>query len=285
MPDETVDVEGLRRLIRHVLAAGVNGLLVNGSMGGFAFLADEEQLRSAATSVAEVAGRIPVIGGVGETGTKRAVRKARAMEREGVDAISILPPFYFFAQQPQLFEWFGEIASSVRLPVFLYDNPALTKNPLHPETIARSAAEIPNLAGVKVSNQDMLNLQKLLHLLGPERRVSVLTGSEHLVVACLQMGCDGFVGGVHNLCPGIGAALYRAWRAGDVKEANRLQRDLISVWEIFLRGGIWGGFDEALRYLGICESATGAPYRTAVTEAERREIHAILDRYVIAART
>ncbi len=283
--DETVDVEGLRRLVRYVVSAGVDALLVNGSMGGFAFLTDEEQNRAVAITVAEVAGRVPVIGGVGETGTRRAVRRAQAIEREGVNAISILPPFYFLAQQPQLFDWFAEIAASVHLPVFLYDNPVLTKNPLQPETVARLVAEVPNVVGIKVSNQDMINLQKLLHLLKAQRPISVLTGSEHLIVACLQMGCHGFVGGVHNLCPNIGAAIFKAWCAGNVAEADRLQRDLISVWEIFLRGGIWGGYDEALRYLGICETATGAPYRTSVTSQERAEIHAILDRYVKSSRS
>ena len=119
LPDETLDRVGLRRLIDYILTADVGGLLANGSMGGFAFLSDEQQIRAVAATVAEVNGRVPVIGGVGDTGTRRAIVKAKTIAQEGVDAISILPPFYFLAEQRHLIQWFGEIAAAVRVPVFL----------------------------------------------------------------------------------------------------------------------------------------------------------------------
>ena len=278
--DEKLDLDGLRRLIEYILSAGVQGLLANGSMGGFAFLTDEQQVRAVAATVGIVNHRVPVIGGVGETGTSRAVEKARSFEREGVDAISILPPYYFMAQQRHLIEWFGDIAASVQIPVFLYDNPALTKNPVHPATICELVRTVPNVAGIKVSNQDMINLQTLLHSLKHERRISVLTGSEHLALAGLQLGCDGCVGGGYNIFPHTIAGLYRAFLDGDLDKAKKLQQDLIQTWNIFLRGAVWGSFDEALRYLGIAESATARPYRTALQDPERAEVRAILDRYV-----
>jgi 4-hydroxy-tetrahydrodipicolinate synthase len=278
--DESVDAAGLTRLIEYLVAAKVNGILANGSMGGFAFLTDDEQIRSIAVSVAAVNGRVPVIGGLGETGTRRAVAKARAIAREGVDAISILPPFYFLAEQRHLLEWFGEIAASVDLPVFLYDNPALTKNPLQIATVCELVSRVPNVAGIKVSNQDMVNLQALMSALEGGRRISVLTGSEHLALAGLQIGCDGCVGGSYNISPHIAVGLYTAFLKGDLARAKKLQQDLIAVWSIFLRGAVWGGFDEALRYLGIAETATAMPYRTALSGAERDEVRRILDQYV-----
>jgi len=278
--DETLDLDGLRRLIEYILSAGVQGLLANGSMGGFAFLTDEQQVSAVAATVGFVSGRVPVIGGVGETGTRRAIAKARSLEREGVDAISILPPYYFIAQQRQLIEWFGDVAASVQIPVFLYDNPALTKNPIHPATICELVRTVPNVAGVKISNQDMVNLQTLLHSLKQERRISVLTGSEHLALAGLQLGCDGCVGGGYNIFPHTIAGLYRAFLDGDLEKAQSLQQELIETWNLFLRGAVWGGFDEALRYLGIAESGTARPYRTALQAHEQAEVRAILDRYV-----
>src|SRR5215469_2238565 len=75
--DNAVDERSLRRLTRYVLDAGVNGILANGTMGGFAFLTDDEQVRAGSIVVSEVNGAIPVMGGIGETSTSRAVRKAR----------------------------------------------------------------------------------------------------------------------------------------------------------------------------------------------------------------
>ena len=98
---------------------------------------------------------------------------------------------------------------------------------------------------------------------------SILTGSEFLIVVGLQMGCRGFVGGLHNVCPHIAVELYNAFRAGDLETARQKQQALIETWQIFRHGAIWGAFDEALRWLGLCERATGAPYVTALTPEEQ----------------
>ena len=130
--DDTVDEPGLRRLNRYLLSAGVNAIFANGSMGGFAFLTDEEQVRSVATTVSEVNGVVPVIGGIGETSTSRAVRMAKRIAAEGVTHLSVLPPLYFLATQENLISYFSDIAAAVDTPIFLYDNPVLTKNPIQP---------------------------------------------------------------------------------------------------------------------------------------------------------
>ncbi|HWQ54993.1 MAG TPA: dihydrodipicolinate synthase family protein [Bryobacteraceae bacterium] len=278
---DRVDEAGLRRLTRYLVDAGVHGILSNGSMGGFAFLADDEQIRSVATTVAEANGAVPVIGGLGETSTSRAVRMARRIVAEGVDYLSVLPPFYFFATQEQLIAYFSEIAAAVDVPVFLYDNPVMTKNNIQPETVAELRRRVPRIVGIKVSNQDAVNLQNLLTLMKGDREFAVLTGSEFLVVMGLQMGCDGCVGGLYNLNPHMAVALYDAWIAGDMVRAAKLQQDVIATWQLFRRGHIWGAFDEALRHLGICERATGSPYVTVMTEEDRQWVRDILDRYVM----
>jgi len=163
------------------------------------------------------------------------------------------PPFSaFFSTQDHLHAFFSEVAAAVDLPVFLYDNPVMTKNSVHPETVARLREEIPHLVGTKESNQDCVNLQKLIEL-NQSENFSILTGSEFLIVVGLQMGCDGFVGGLHNLCPHVAVALYQAFCRGNLEEARDLQRDLVEIWQLFRYGDIWGAFDEALRCLGIAE--------------------------------
>jgi dihydrodipicolinate synthase/N-acetylneuraminate lyase len=220
------------------------------------------------------------LGGLGETGTSRAVRKAKEVERLGVDYLSILPPFYFFASQDHLIAYFSEIAASVDLPIFLYDNPGMTKNPILPETVAELRRRIPRIVGIKESNEDCRNLQSLLDIMREDSEFSVLTGSEFLIVVGLQMGCSGFIGGLHNLCPHLAVALYRAFRAGRLDTAKTLQSDLAQAWQIFKYGNIWGAFDESLRYLGLAERATGAPYVSKITAEEAGKVHQILDRYV-----
>ena len=277
---DRVDEPGLRRLTRYLLDAGVDGILANGTMGGFAFLSDEEQLRAISIVVDEVNGVIPVMGGLGETSTSRAIPKAKKIAFTGVTFLTVLSPFYFMASQEHLVAYFSEIAAAVDLPIFLYDNPVLTKSHVRPETVAELRQRIPGITGIKESNEDCRNLQRLLDLMRDDPQFSVLTGSEFLIVLGLQMGCDGFVGGLHNLCPHIAVALYEAFCSGDLEAARQRQRELIETIRVFGFGKIWGSFDEALRWLGICERATGAPYITKLSDREKAEVHQILDRYV-----
>lgn len=275
-----MDVAGLRRLAAYLVEAGVHGILANGTMGGFAFLTDEQQLRSIATTVEAVKGRIPVIGGLGETSTSRAIAMAKRIAGEGVDALSLLPPFYYHATQDHLLGYFEDIAAAIDLPLFLYDNPAMTKNHIQPTTIAKLRSRIPHLVGIKVSNQDYANLQTIVELMKGDPEFSILTGSEFLIVVALQMGCHGCVGGLHNICPQIAVGLYEAFRAGDLEMARQKQQALIDAWQIFRYGAIWGAFDEALRWLGICEKGTAAPYVTPLSSEEQIAVHAILEKHV-----
>ncbi len=279
-PEGRVDVLGLRRLTRRLLDAGCHGLFANGSMSGFAFLTDEEQLRAVETVVDVAEGKIPVMAGVGELSTPRAVKRAREMAALGASHISLLAPIFYLAQQEHLVRYFSDIAASVDIPIVLYDNPVLTKNPIQPETILLLKDKIPSLVGVKESNQDCVNLQQLLSLTRGDGSFSVLTGSEFLIVVGLQMGVDGCVGGVHNICPETAVKLFQAFERGDIEAALEHQRVLGEVWRVFNYGNVWGGYEEALRYLGICDWAAGEPYVTELTAAERADVHAILDRYV-----
>ncbi len=248
-------------------------------MGGFAFLTDEEQVRAVSIVVSEVNGAIPVMGGIGETSTCRAIQKARQIAAEGVTQLSLLPPFYFFATQDNLYAYYAEVAAAVDLPMFIYDNPVMTKNHVHPETVARLRETIPNIVGIKESNQDCLNLQKLIDL-NKVPGFSILTGSEFLIVVGLQMGCDGFIGGLHNICPHLAVELFCAFSEGKLDKARSLQRDLAAAWELFRYANIWGAFDESLRYLGLAQTATGAPYRSQISPEDAVKVRQILDQNV-----
>lgn len=277
---DCVDERGLRRLTRYLLDAGVHGILANGTMSGFAFLTDDQQLLAISIIVDEVKEAVPVIGGLGETSTRRAIQKAQEIAKLGVTSLSILPPFYYLAAQEHLVAYFSEIAAAVDLPIYLYDNPVLTKNNILPQTVAELRQRIPSIVGIKESNENASNLQTLLELMKNDEQFSVLTGSEFLIVVGLQMGCSGCVGGLHNLCPHLAVELYNAFTSGNLLRAKKLQQDLIEAWQIFRYGHIWGGFDEALRYLGIAERATGSPYVSKLTEKEKASVHEILDCYV-----
>lgn len=285
LADGKVDTARLRFLASHLIHSGIDGLFANGSMGGFPFLTDAEQTRAIATVVEETDGRLPVMGGLAELGTARAVARAKEVAATGATHLSVLAPLFYLTDQDQLLRYFSQIASTVDLPIVLYDNPVLTKNPLRPETVLELRRRVPNLVGIKESNQDCINLQHLLALVGGDDNFSVLTGSEHLITVGLQMGVDGAVGGLHNLHPAAAVKLYRSFRAGDVATAESQQRILVELAGIFAIGGIWGSFEEAMRYLGLAERIAGDPYFAPVTRAQSDTIRAMLSAHVAPVRS
>lgn len=194
--------------------------------------------------------------------------------------LAVLLPFYFFAGQEHLIAYFSDIAAAIDLPILIYDNPVMTKNRILPETVASLRGRIPRIVGIKESDPDCVNLQNLLDLTRDDKEFSVLTGNECLILVGLQMGCSGFIGGLHNICPHLAVALYEAFCAGDLEIARDLQRNMIQAWRLFQYGNVWGGFDEALRYLKIAERATGAPYVSKLSPREADEVHAIIERFV-----
>jgi 4-hydroxy-tetrahydrodipicolinate synthase len=215
--------------------------------------------------------------------TSRAVKRAKEIAALGVSHLTLLSPLFYLAQQQHLVRYFSDIAAAVDLPIVLYDNPVLTKNPIYPETIAELRRSVPNFVAVKESNQDCINLQLLLEITKGDEGFSVLTGSEFLIVVGLQMGVDGCVGGIHNICPRVAVDLYEAFVRGDLETAQRHQRTLTEIWQVFTYGNVWGGYEEALRHLGICERAAGEPYVTPLTNTEKAEVHAILNRHLAPA--
>ena len=275
-PAGEIDEPGLRRLTRHVLSAGMQGVLVNGSMGGFPWLTDEQQVEAARIVVDEAAGAAPVLAGVGEGGSRRARDKVRALTAAKVDGVVILPPSFIAPTEPEMRTFFSGLAETAEIPVLIYDNPIRTHCHVRPETIAALRQAHPNIVGVKESNQDCFNLQTLLDLVGDDDDFSVLTGSEGLLLVSLRMGCHGSIGGLHNVCPELVVECDRAFQAGDLKRAKAMQDAMIRVAEIFRYGAIWGGFNEALRYLGICEQASVEPFTTALSAEEAERVRTIL---------
>lgn len=278
LPDERVDERGLRRLVRHLLDAGVHGLFVNGSMGGFALLTDREQRRAVEIVLQEVNGRVPVIAGASETGTRRVIAKAREMARAGADFLSVLPPYYFRLTQESALRFFQEIARAVERPLFIYNNPTLVGFSLEVATVLELSRE-PTIVGIKESDPRCERWLELLRSFREREDFTILLGTERLMPVALLLGADGIVGGLHNVAPRLAVDLYEAARCGDYVRALALQERLTQLWRIFEFGEIWGGLEAALQYLGLCEKVTAHPYRPLEPE-ERRQVEAILRAYL-----
>ena len=274
--DERVDEAGMRRLVDHLLKHGVNAIFANGGMGAFALLSDHEQARAVEIVIDEVHGRVPVMAGAADTSTKRVIEKAKRMVSLGADYISILPPYYFSLTTESLNKFYLDIADAIPSPIVVYDNPYTVHYRIPIDSILK-LSEVPHIVGLKESDQDVERWQHLTHLFRSDADFSILIGTESLIRVAFSLGADGVVSGLHNIAPQPAVELYRLMRAGDVEAADVFQQKLIDLFNIFTCGaGIWGGFEVALNFIGICEKVGAGPFDTPISESVRNKVEEIL---------
>jgi len=272
--DERVDETGLRTLVRYLLNAGVHGIFANGTMGIFALLTDSEQMRVVEIVVDEVDRKVPVIAGVSDTGTKRVIEKAKSMQRIGVDYLTTLPSFYYALTRESATRFYRDVAQAVQKPLLIYNNPILTKVNIGLDAVVELSRET-NVVGIKETGQDCNRWIQLIEAFRARDDFSILLGTELLAPIGLMLGADGIIGGSHNVAPKVAVELYQAINRREYESAFELSRRLSRLCKIFDFGEVWGGFEAALQYLGICEKATAKPY-TSIEPEERQRVVAIL---------
>src|ERR671915_2563871 len=144
-----VDLAATEAGIERFIEAGVDGISPLGSTGEFSHLTGEERKRFAEEVTRIVAGRVPLVIGVGAAGTKEMVELARHAQGAGADAVLVVSPFYWKVGEEALFRHFAAVAEAVGIPVVVYNLPMLTGIDLSPSLIARVATECPNVVGIK----------------------------------------------------------------------------------------------------------------------------------------
>ncbi len=253
-----VDLDATEAVVERFIEAGVDGISPLGSTGEFSHLTSDERMRFAEEVTTIVAGRVPLVIGVGAAGTKEMVELARHAESVGADAVLVVSPFYWKVGEEALFRHFATVAESVGIPVVVYNLPMLTGIDLSPSLIARIATECPNAVGLKDT------VTEYFHTVGVLREVkrvrpdfSVLSGWEDLILPSLLAGADGSICAFANVAPELFVNLVRAAHKGDLERAAQLHRRVLSLLTL----GAYsdppiGAIKVAMRRLGVPISPT-----------------------------
>lgn len=255
LDDEKLDERAFRQLIEFVLPS-IDGLLVLGTTGEFALLTEATAFQAVEVAVEQVAGRIPVYAGIGDTGTARVLAKMRAVEQLGVDFMLVTAPFYFsVSDQAALHRHFTTVAEASSRPVLVY-NIQNTHNNLSPALISELSMH-PNIVGLKDSWGDFYQFQEFLAL--RSEKFSVFMGPEQLFAASLWLGADGLVSALANIAPGVFKRLTAQVAAGKREAAIQTQREITQLADIFKFGTVAGAIKVVLADLGIGSRQVAAP--------------------------
>ncbi len=254
---------GLKRLVDHVLAGGVNGLFILGTTGEAPSLSYRLR-RELITQVCElVDDRVPVLVGITDTAIVESVHLAQVAAESGAKAVVLSTPYYFPAGQTELIGYVERIASELPLPLVLYNMPSLTKVWFEYETLSRLTA-LEKIVGIKDSGGDWDYFKNLLSLKEQRPDWSIMIGPEHLLPNAVQIGADGGVAGGANIFPRLFVESYRAAKANDVSRLQKLTEHIAGLQQIYEIGKYASRFIKAtkcaLSLLEICDDFMAEPF-------------------------
>ncbi|MFK7735216.1 MAG: dihydrodipicolinate synthase family protein [Pirellulaceae bacterium] len=231
---DKLDVEGLYRLLDHVIAGGVGGVFILGTTGEAPSLSYRLRREMIFETLGHVKNRVPVFVGVTDTAFVESVELARFSAEHGAAAAVLTTPYYFPAGQTELTSYVENIAPRIPLPLMLYNMPGLTKVWFEIETLKRLTG-IESLIGVKDSSGDLDYFRALCQLKSLRPDWSVLMGPEALLPEAHKLGADGGVCGGANVAPQLFVDCFRALMDGDralVGETHRKIEQFQAIYEI-----------------------------------------------------
>jgi 4-hydroxy-tetrahydrodipicolinate synthase len=271
--NEDLDLPRLEWFLDRLIDAGVHGLFVLGTNSEFYALDEREKQAVIATAVQHVRGRVPVYAGTGAETTREVIRLTRMAQREGVQGVSIITPYFVSPTQQEIYDHYRRIAEQTKLPVILYNNPAPCAGvKIDVDTVAR-LAEIPNILGVKDSSGDLQNTNELIRML-PER-FSVLMGRDTLICQAMFFGARGAVPATANIAPKLLVEIYEACMRGDWPAAKAAQRRLNPIRLGLTLGTAPGGVKAALELMGLSIGPCRSPV-SGLTPANQQKMRAAL---------
>jgi 4-hydroxy-tetrahydrodipicolinate synthase len=220
-PDHSIDYPATLTHLDRLIAAGVQGLIVLGSVGENCSLEADEKRELLRAAVTRVAGRVPVLAGVAEYTTSLACRFARDAERLGANGLMVLPAMVYKADPREALAHLRAVARAAPLPVMCYNNPPSYGVDLVPALLAELAQE-ENVVAIKESSGDARRITDLVNLLGD--RFLLFCGVDDLVLESYLLGAVGWVSGLVNAFPDENRRLWDLARRGDLDGARTLYR-------------------------------------------------------------
>jgi 4-hydroxy-tetrahydrodipicolinate synthase len=226
--DESLDSEGLERLIEFHIEQGSDAIVVVGTTGESPTLDEKEHCKVIRQAVDFTKGRVPVIAGTGSNATHEAIDLTRCAMEGGADACLLVAPYYNKPTQEGMFLHHKKVAEAVPIPQILYNVPGRTACDMLPETVAR-LAEIPNIVGIKEATGNLTRGREILERCGD--RIDLYSGDDATAMELMLLGAKGVISVTANAAPRAMHELCEAAVAGDRATASAINERLAGLHE------------------------------------------------------
>ena len=267
-----LDLNNFKINLSHQVNAGVNGIILGGTLGEASTLTNQEKQQLLAVTLVEVNGKIPVIMNIAEQATMEAIRLAQKAESEGADGLMLLPPMRYKATDEETVTYFSTIANATNLPIMIYNNPIDYKIEVTLEMFA-ALESYKNITAVKESTRDITNITRMINRFGD--RFQILCGVDTIAMEALIMGANGWVAGLVDAFPEETVAIYSYCKQGELEKARSIFSWFLPLLELDIS-------PQLVQNIKLCELATGMgtghvrPPRLPLKGAELERVRSII---------
>lgn len=272
--DFSIDIDATQGVQDALVRDGVNGLIVMGTCGENNSLDPEEKRTILKAAVEVVGGRVPVITGVSEFDTRRAVAYARDAEKLGADGLMVLPAMVYVPKPEELVAHFKAVAAATSLPIMLYNNPPAYRVNITNEVL-RELEGVENIKAVKESAPDPRRFTDLINAFGD--RFDIFAGLDDVALEGLLLGAKGWVSGLTSAFPQESVALVAAAARGDWEEARRIYRWFMPLLHLDAEHDLVQSIKLAEQIMGRGSERVRMP-RMTLTGARRAEVTTMVEK-------
>ena len=276
-----LDIEGLQRLVEHLISGGVHGIFLLGTNGEAPSLTYALRKELISNACNFIDGRVPVLVGITDTSFEGSLEIANHSKEAGADAVVIAPPYYFPISQDEMVEYLENLVPELPLPFIMYNMPSCTKMHLSLETVKR-AKEL-GCIGIKDSSGDVGYFYSLIEEFKDSPEFSLITGTEMFLSDTILNGGHGAVAGGANFFPRLFVDLYEASLVNDSILISELREKVMKLYTTIYSVGIHisrytKGTKCALSVMGICNDYMAHPLRK-FDEPERKRIKEYIEEF------
>ena len=271
--EDQLDLKSFEKNLEAQLAAGVDGIILGGTLGEASSLQEDEKETLIQATVAITAGKVPVVMNIAEQTTKGAIKAAEKAQKNGANGLMMLPPMRYKADDRETIAYFKTVAENTDLPIMVYNNPVDYKIEVTLDMF-EALAVCENIQAVKESTRDISNVTRMVNRFG--NRFKILSGVDTLALESLFMGADGWVAGLVCAFPKETVAIYRLVKAGKYQEALAIYRWFLPLLELDINAKLVQNIKLAEVATGIGTEAVRPP-RLPLAGEERERVQNIID--------
>lgn len=271
--DDKLDLKMFIVNLKAQLDAGIDGIVLGGTLGEASSLSEDEKFDLLARAVEYLDGKIPVILNIAEQSTAEAVRIAKKAKEKGANGLMLLPPMRYKADDAETVAYFKTIAGATDLPIMIYNNPIDYKIEVTLDMF-KELKTCPTIRAVKESTRDITNVTRMINRFGD--RFKILCGVDTLALESMVMGADGWVAGLVCAFPRETVAIYKLVKTGRIAEAVKIYRWFMPLLELDIHPKLVQNIKLAEVYTKIGTENVRAP-RLKLSGNERKDVTRIIE--------